>query len=156
MLVGITDRELPMFNNKSDLTAHCNSSKTNQPDRQELLAIWRDDFGADPPSHLSLDFLLRAVAFERQLKSGNASERKITHDFDRLASKGVDGKRMPTKAALSECTQLIREWNGVVHKVDVVEGGYRYRDEAYKSLSAIAREITGTRWSGPRFFGVRG
>ncbi len=49
----------------------------------------------------------------------------------------------------------MREWNGVAHIVDIVEGGYRYRSKQYKSLTAIAYEITGARWSGPRFFGLK-
>jgi hypothetical protein len=50
--------------------------------------------------------------------------------------------------------RLIREWNGTTHVVDVVDGGYLWNGEQHRSLSAIARAITGTRWSGPRFFGI--
>ena len=52
-------------------------------------------------------------------------------------------------------TRLLRQWNGKTHQVMVVEGGFEYEGECYKSLSAIARLITGTRWSGPLFFGVK-
>ncbi len=145
-----------MFGNKYDCNTSDNPLVTNQPNRQELLAVWRDEFGADPPSHLSLDFLQRAVTFERQLKAGNPDERRIMRAFDRLAMKESGGQELLNKEAPSEGSQLIREWNGLVHKVDVVDGGYIYSGETYKSLSAIAREITGTRWSGPRFFGVKG
>ena len=50
----------------------------------------------------------------------------------------------------------VREWQGEMHVVDVMEVGYRWNGERYSSLSAVAREITGTRWSGPRFFGLKG
>ncbi len=53
-------------------------------------------------------------------------------------------------------TRLIREWHGTKHVVDVTPGGLVWQDKTWKSLSAIAREITGARWSGPRFFGVKG
>lgn len=51
--------------------------------------------------------------------------------------------------------RLVRDWNGTSHVVDVVKGGFVYRGQTYKSLSAIARDITGARWSGPRFFGLK-
>ncbi len=53
-------------------------------------------------------------------------------------------------------TRLLREWQGVVHEVIVLESSVHYRGETWPSLSAVAREITGTRWSGPRFFGLKG
>ena len=59
-----------------------------------------------------------------------------------------------TKPVVREGARLVREWNGEEHVVDVLEEGYLWRDKTWTSLSAIAREITGTRWSGPRFFGV--
>jgi len=52
-------------------------------------------------------------------------------------------------------TRLIREWQGKTHQVTVAEGSYEYHGERYKSLSEIARLITGTRWSGPLFFGLK-
>ena len=52
-------------------------------------------------------------------------------------------------------TRLIRSWHGEVHEVLSTDRGYEYRRKNYRSLSKIAREITGTRWSGPAFFGIR-
>ena len=52
-------------------------------------------------------------------------------------------------------TRLLREWQGVTHEVIVLDDGVRYRGETWGSLSAVAREITGTRWSGPLFFGLK-
>ena len=52
-------------------------------------------------------------------------------------------------------TRLVREWNGERHEVTVTRDGYEYRGRPYKSLSAVARTITGTRWNGPAFFGLR-
>ena len=54
----------------------------------------------------------------------------------------------------SRGTRLVREWNGALHEVEVLEDGYLWRGARHRSLSAIARAITGTKWSGPRFFGL--
>ena len=56
---------------------------------------------------------------------------------------------------LPEGTVISREWKGLRHEVEIAEGGFVYRGERWKILSEIAREITGTRWNGPRFFGLR-
>ena len=61
----------------------------------------------------------------------------------------------PKTPALRPGGRLIREWNGVSHVVDVTEDGFDWRGKRYRSLSAIALAITGTKWSGPRFFGIR-
>jgi len=58
--------------------------------------------------------------------------------------------------ALKPGGRLLREWNGVTHVVDVTDGGFVWKGETWRSLSAIAREITGAHWSGPRFFGLNG
>jgi hypothetical protein len=62
--------------------------------------------------------------------------------------------KTPTSMTLKAGTQLIREWHGAAHQVLMLDDGYLYRDERFGSLSEIARRITGTQWSGPRFFGL--
>ncbi len=62
---------------------------------------------------------------------------------------------LPTVRRVTSGARLFREWRGEMHRVTVLENGFEYRDRRYRSLSVIAREITGTRWSGPRFFGLR-
>ena len=65
------------------------------------------------------------------------------------------GKPAPkARPRLAPGTRLIRDWHGRTHTIDVLDGGFRYEEATYKSLSEIARLITGARWSGPRFFGV--
>jgi hypothetical protein len=63
-------------------------------------------------------------------------------------------KLRTSSITLKAGTRLIREWNGIVHQVDVVEGGFVWNDRTMNSLSAVARAITGANWSGPRFFGL--
>ena len=68
---------------------------------------------------------------------------------------GRSGRRPRHDIHLLEGTKLLREWRGVTHEVTVIEGGYEHQGRRYRSLSAVARAITGTPWSGPLFFGLR-
>jgi hypothetical protein len=68
---------------------------------------------------------------------------------------GRSGRRPRQEVNLLEGTKLLREWRGVTHEVTVVEGGYEHQGRRYRSLSALARAIAGTQWSGPLFFGLR-
>jgi hypothetical protein len=67
----------------------------------------------------------------------------------------AQAKPGPIPGALKSGTRLYRSWQGVTHEVLVIEGGFSWRGTSYSSLSEVARAITGTRWSGPRFFGVK-
>ena len=121
-------------------------------DRAALVAAWSDVFKTPPPKSLSQAFLRRFLANEIQTRrSGGAS--KATH---RVLAKRSDETPPATAPKLAPGGRLIREWNGVTHIVEVVADGFRWRGETWRSLSAIAREITGAHWSGPRFFGLNG
>jgi hypothetical protein len=77
--------------------------------------------------------------------------------LDRAAEDLARGREPSVPSApLQPGTRLLREWQGVVHEVVVCEKSVEYRGKSWSSLSAVAREITGTRWSGPRFFGLKG
>jgi hypothetical protein len=83
-----------------------------------------------------------------------ASKRKLrkrAFPKNRKLGSGVQEERSDR---LSPGTRLVREWHGDIHTVDVDESGFRYSGRTYRSLSMVAREITGARWSGPRFFGL--
>jgi len=75
--------------------------------------------------------------------------RQLARDFERKPSASATMRR------IKPGTRIIREWDGDTHEVTVVRDGYSYRGQHYDSLSAIARKITGTRWSGPVFFGLK-
>jgi hypothetical protein len=144
--------------------------------RDQLVALWRKTFGVDAPRGVHKGLLIRAAAFHLQQKhyGGLSSEAKrqlkiAIRDLRRsLATKTASGasaerpvSASPAKAAVSKerrsiqpGARLIRDWNGKSHVVDVVERGFLYGGNRYRSLSKIAREITGTSWSGPRFFGL--
>ena len=120
-------------------------------DRSALLQRWRMVFGREPPPRLSRALMEKAIAYDVQAKAfGGLSSR--TRRALRAAAK-ADRKSTLSKLP-SRGTRLIREWHGTVHEVEVLEDGYLWRGERHRSLSAIARAITGTKWSGPRFFGL--
>lgn len=120
-------------------------------DRTALLERWRRAFGRDAPPRLSRPLMEKAIAYDLQAKAfGGLPSR--TRRALRAAAK-ADGRSALSKLP-SRGTRLIREWHGTVHEVEVLEDGYLWRGARHRSLSAIARAITGTRWSGPRFFGL--
>ena len=117
--------------------------------RARLAELWSGYFGAPPPPRTSRALLLRAVAYtvqERALGGLSAGTRRRLGGPD-----PVPARRGPRPG-----TVLVREWHGAGHQVRVIEDGVLYRGERYRSLSEVARRITGTRWSGPRFFGLKG
>lgn len=118
--------------------------------RSDLKSTWNETFGIAPSSRLSSPMMRRILICEAQWQSSNHS-RSL---FRKALQQMLDGAEKP-KPAIHEGARLIREWNGKDHVVDVLEEGYLWQGRMWTSLSAIAREITGTRWSGPRFFGVR-
>ena len=119
--------------------------------RDELVAIWMASFASNPPRGLSQAFLARLVAYDLQADARGGISPRLEK---RLLSMAAGETPKPTAPKLKPGAQLMRTWNGVTHRVDVVEEGYRYKEGTYASLSAIARMITGTHWSGPRFFGL--
>ena len=124
--------------------------------REALLAVWATTLGGEPPSRLSRPFLRRILAFELQAREQGGLPAAVKRKLESLATAQAGGKeRTPTSPKLKPGGRLLREWNGVTHAVDVVEGGFLWKAERHRSLSAIARAITGAHWSGPRFFGLQ-
>ena len=118
-------------------------------DRPGCLAQWREAFGRPPPKHLSLPFMKRVLIWEAQYKAFGGVSSKTKRRLKQIAK----GKAMPTIAKPGSV--LVREWNGRTYQVEVVPGSYVMDGKTWRSLSAIARHITGAHWSGPRFFGVQ-
>ncbi|MEL7110638.1 MAG: DUF2924 domain-containing protein [Pseudomonadota bacterium] len=117
--------------------------------RKDLKSSWKDSFGIAPSPRLSSQMMRRILICEAQWQATNRSRSLFRQSLQQM----LDSKEK-SKPIAKEGARLVREWNGEEHVVDVVEAGYLWRDKTWTSLSAIAREITGTRWSGPRFFGV--
>ncbi|MGR3290087.1 MAG: DUF2924 domain-containing protein, partial [Paracoccaceae bacterium] len=121
-------------------------------DRSGLRVAWQKAFDNAPPHFLSMLFMRKALIWDAQCKKYGG----VPANVKRALKSAADGKtpRMMTASTLRPGTQLIREWNGRRYQVDVTKDGYRYNGDDHKSLSAIALLITGTTWSGPRFFGL--
>jgi hypothetical protein len=117
----------------------------------ELRSLWRATFRSPPPSAFNRDLLVHSLSWHLQEEAFGGIDpgtRKLLADLGRGAKPGVTRR-------LKAGTVLVRECQGERHIVTVVSGGYLWRETTYASLSTIARAITGTAWSGPRFFGLR-
>lgn len=115
--------------------------------KKALTEAWSILFGCPPPIGCHINFLCQAVGWQTQVQSRGgltATERKrlLSNDINKVTSAPVGSR-------------LIRVWQGETHQVSVVKDGYQYANKTWKSLSAIAKEITGTPWSGPVFFGIK-
>lgn len=116
-------------------------------DLAALREAWRLRFGAVPKLR-SADLLRRNIAWRIQAAAYGGLDPDTRR---RLRAVGGGG----TGDGLEPGTKLMREWKGMGHEVQVLEQGYAYAGARYASLSEIARTITGSRWNGPRFFGLR-
>ncbi len=127
-------------------------------DHDALRAEWRRLYRANPPKRVSRDLLMLGVAWKVQERAygglGVATKRRLAGLAKTLEQDGdVTRSRV---ARLKPGARLIREWRGETHAVIVLEDGFEWNGARWRSLSAIACEITGSHWSGPRFFGLNG
>lgn len=122
----------------------------------QLRREWRLKFNAAPPSVRSRDTLLRLLGWQIQATTLGGIDADTEGKLRRIAKAlEADGDYEPKiRRDVSPGAVLTREWKGVIHKVTVTAGGFQHLGKQYGSLSDIARTITGTRWSGPRFFGL--
>ena len=123
-----------------------------------LKVRWRELFGSEPPPY-NRRFLESRLAYRLQeLAHGGLSadvHRRLKAAAGELPAKDKTGKRPAGDRPISG-TRLIRDWKGVEHQVTVRDADFEYQGRPYKSLSAVARTITGTRWNGLVFFGLKG
>jgi hypothetical protein len=122
----------------------------------ELRALWQEYFGKYPPL-LGRKYMVARLSYRAQELAYGGLKPAIRARLDALAD-GLDPKqaRKRAPARLVAGTRLCREWHGVEHTVTVLsDGRFDHQGRPYLSLSAVARAITGTRWNGPLFFGLR-
>lgn len=122
-----------------------------------LRAGWRQIFKSSPPKSARREFLVRILAHAAQEQVYRALSKscdKALREFE-LQRCLTDSPPAAPEAKLLPGARLIRQWGGTPHEVVVMNRGYAYRGSTYASLSEIARHITGARWSGPRFFGLK-
>ena len=128
---------------------------------EELKALWKEYFGVAPPAYRR-GFLVRGIAHRLQELTYRPLAPTYQARLDAMIAgtekpngTGRPGRRPRYNVDLLEGTRLLRPWRGVMHEVTVIDGGYEHQGKRYRSLSAAARAITGTQWSGPLFFGLR-
>lgn len=138
-----------------------------------LQSRWRDLYGVPSPIKVRSGFLRRAIAYRLQelvfggLKPATRRELRRIAAHARIHRSPSGGRRSessatsdpastlpPRRKTLSPGTRLLREWNGTTEIAEVLAGGLGWRGKTFKTLSAVAVAITGTKWSGPKFFGL--
>jgi hypothetical protein len=123
-----------------------------------LRAAWTDLFGQPPPKGLSRRLLEHAAAYSAQAKVHGGLKPAVRRKLLQAARpRSGPEDRMPRRNrqdALSPGSRLVRQWHGRSHTVEVTDRGFLHAGKRYRSLSEVARAITGARWSGPRFFGL--
>jgi len=128
-------------------------------DLESLRARWRSLTGRVTTPRLPKTLLLRVLAYRVQAAALGDLDNATGRLLDRIADEARSGKRIdvpvPDRAGLKPGTVLVREWEGAPHRVMVLADGFAWNGGTYPSLSKVARAITGTRWNGPRFFGLR-
>ena len=123
----------------------------------ELRGEWRRLYRTPPPMRLSRDLLTRGITYKLQERPLGGLSWGIIRKLDRLniGSPENEARKSVPPISPKAGTRLVREWRGVTHSVLVHADGFEWNGKRYRSLTIIAREITGAHWSGPRFFGLR-
>lgn len=124
------------------------------PERDQLRVRWEETFGSPPPPYLSVGFMENAMAYEAQCRAHGGLPAATRTALRRIAAGRPVAEA--SRGRVRPGAHLVREWNGRAYQVEALEDGYRMDGRNWASLSAIARHITGTTWSGPRFFGLSG
>ena len=119
-------------------------------DRADLSQLWSDLLGGSVPPKMSQPMQRRFLAYEMQARDHGGLHSALIARLERIAQ----GDARKVSPIVRPGGRLLRAWNGTTHVVDVLPDGYRWNGTRHRSLSAIARAITGARWSGPRFFGL--
>jgi Protein of unknown function (DUF2924) len=127
-------------------------------DLRGLRARWHSVFRRKAPDHLPRHLLYRMIAYRLQAERLGDLDRDIQRFLDQVATGTRNGDERPAKCdhrhGLQPGTVLVREWDGT-QRVMVLDQGFAWNGTTYRSLTEIAFAMTGTRWSGPRFFGLR-
>ena len=119
--------------------------------RQEWQRVWKES-----APKLGHDLLRRGIAWKLQEQEQGGLSRTSMRELERLARQLERGRPLGIERTAKPGTRLVRQWRGRTFHVAVMDDGYLFEDRRYSSLSQIAQAITGTKWSGPRFFGLAG
>ncbi len=125
-------------------------------DRNELASLFEAEFGRAPTPRASLELMRQNLTWTAQATLAGDDPQKRRQQLVKALDRQVHGKPSRNTSPYRPGTRLIREWHGTVYEVTVMDKGYTWEGRTYPNLSRIAAEITGTKWSGPRFFGLKG
>jgi len=126
-------------------------------DRKELLKLWHDLFDRIPSPALNRGTLIPILAYRIQEKAYGGLKESTLKRLHELAKDNGNRKKSAVQAMIRPKigTRYVREYRGKLHEVTVLETGYEFQGQVYRSLTEIAKAITGTKWSGPVFFGYK-
>jgi hypothetical protein len=124
--------------------------------RPRLLGMWKECFGRNPAAGIRRELMVPVLAYRLQEQAYGGLKKETLARLRQLAHESEKGRASLVRAErVKTGTRILRQWRGETHEVTVGSREFLYRGKAYKSLSEIARLITGTRWSGPLFFGLK-
>ena len=151
---AIMKRRAPVLN-RDALTAEI--AALSKASIKDLRQRWKNLYGKEPSGHIGRSLLIRAIAYRLQEKAFGGLKPSTRRLLARVAEETAAGSspKSPSVRKAEPGTILVREWQGSMHRVTVLDDGVSFNGKRYRSLSEVAREITGCRWSGPRFFGLR-
>ena len=139
------------------LTLERQIGELEQAPLPHLKQRWRELYGTQPPRRISRDLLIRALAYRMQEQVFGGLKPSSRRLLARVVAEAAQRReiRVTPQPALKSGAILLREWHGIQYRVVVRDDGIVFQGKRYASLSQIAQRITGTKWSGPRFFGLR-
>ncbi len=122
--------------------------------RSKIETEWKNIFNTNLPKHIHKAYAVKYIKWQ---KENNSFEKSLQKQLDKLVEnyeKGISTFTPSTPLEIKTGTKFIREFKGIKYEVTKLENGYKFEGKIYKSLSAIANKITGTRWNGKKFFGL--
>ena len=124
---------------------------------EKLNQQFKITYRADPPPRMRRPLLIQALAYRMQEKAQGGLKPTTRRLLTSIADDATVRRARPVarERRIKPGTTLLREWHGVQHRLTVLEDGVQFAGERYRSLSEVARKITGSRWSGPLFFGLK-
>lgn len=155
-----------VINKKGNINMTKTIKELQNLSRAELIKKWKELFGTNSPKNAKNDFLIKQIVWELQSKEQGGYSPQVEKQLDKLSDKLATDQEVNEGDIREFCkqsktldikagTKLIREYKGEKHEVIALDKGFEYRGNKYKSLSGIAKHITGTQWNGKVFFGVK-
>lgn len=124
-------------------------------DRSALAEKWRTLYVTEPPFGVRNNFLMHAIAYRMQEQALGGLKTASSRFLEKASDDNASRQRILPIISVKPGTRLLREWHGVTFEVIIMEDGVQCNGKHYRSLSEAARAITGARWSGPLFFGLK-